>query len=461
MERVRVAIRNSGYQFPHKRITFNLAPANVRKEGPVYDLPIALATLSGGGTIESGGGRPRLGEYLIAGELALDGAVRPVRGTVSMALLAKAHGARGVIVPAANAREAATVDGIEVRAAAALEEIVAWCNGLDELRLEPTMDAAGMVQAARPDVDFGAVRGQEAAKRAVLVAAVGGHNLLMIGPAGTGKTMMARALPGILPPLSRSEALDVTRIYSAAGLTDPGRPLIVRRPVRTPHHTASGAAIVGGGTIPRPGEVSLAHRGVLFLDELPEFGRTVLETLRQPLEDGVVTIARAQATLRFPARFMLVAALNPTARGDGRVAEGSPEMLRYLSRISGPLVDRIDIHVEVPAVPFRELSGRASGTSTAVLRERVAEARDRQRARQGAVTNSELAGGELDRHLLAEAPALHLLREAMEQLGLSARADDKVRRVARSVADIDGVERVDVHHMAEAVQYRLLDRMLA
>ncbi|MCP3905897.1 MAG: YifB family Mg chelatase-like AAA ATPase [Planctomycetes bacterium] len=460
IERVRTALRNRGYRYPRGRLTVNLAPANLRKEGPVYDLPIALSVLQADSTIAPpDDGCPRLDELLVAGELALDGRVRGVRGAISLALLARKLGRRGVVVPAVNAAEAAAVDGVRVYPAASIEELVGFLNGVHPIEPHPPVDTEAMVHATTPEVDFADVRGQEAAKRAITIAAAGGHNMLMLGPAGTGKTMMARALPGVLPPLSRDEALEVTRIYSCAGCLPPDQPLVMRRPVRMPHHTASGPAIVGGGSIPRPGEVSLAHRGVLFLDEVPEFSRSVLETLRQPLEDGTVTVARTRGTVRFPARFMLVGAMNPTARGDmSDDAASHRAMDRYVDRVSGPLVDRIDLHVEVPAVPFRELSSLQRGTDTATIRERVRMARDQQRHRQGRLVNAELPGSALDRWARLDDASRMLLEQAMTELGLSARAYDKVRRIARTIADLQRVDGIAAHHVAESIQYRLLDR---
>ncbi len=462
IQRVRAAIVNSGYYPPSGRLTINLAPANVRKEGPVYDLPIAVALLQTGGTIERHTpGRPALEDFLVAGELALDGRVRPIRSAISLGQLAASLGKRGVIVPAVNAGEAAAVDGIEARGAKTLAQVVMMLNGAEDIVPHLRVDVAGMIDAAVPDVDFSDVRGQEAAKRALTVAAAGAHNVLMIGPAGTGKTMMARALPGVLPPLTPNEALEVTRIHSSVGRLPRGQPLATRRPVRAPHHTASASAIVGGGSVPRPGDVSLAHRGILFLDELPEFARNVLETLRQPLEDGCVTVARAAGSVRFPARFMLVAALNPTPRGDASADEGGRRaMERYLGKLSGPLIDRIDIHIEVPRVPFRHLRTQSRGTDTATMRGSVLAARAVQARRQGTAANAELSGRDLDRYAALDEAAARLLGQAMTELSLSARAYDRIRRVSRSIADLEGAEHVQSHHVAEAVQYRLLDRLL-
>lgn len=481
LERVRSALLNSGYRWPEGRVLVSLAPADLRKEGPLYDLPIAVGLLQADGAIIPHGSRidasdvPDPRQYMFAGELALDGRVRAVKGGIAAAMLARERGLRGVVLPADNAMEAAVVEGIEVIGVHTLAQVVAWLNGTLEIEPHAPVDVASLLEQAAPEVDFSEVRGQEAVKRAITVAAAGLHNVLMLGPAGTGKTMMARALPGILPPMTAAEAIEVTRIYSAVGhLTGAavggGREqqssdrtgassLITIRPVRAPHHTASGSAVIGGGIIPKPGEISLAHHGVLFLDELPEFPRAVLDTLRQPLEGGDVTISRAHSAVTFPARFMLVAAMNPTAKGDLPVdAKGRREMERYIGRVSRPLIDRVDIHVEAPAVPWDRLASRAGGTSSSEMREKVTRARARARARQGAKPNAALKGKELDVLAPMSKEAVGLLQQAMTELKLSARAYDKIRRVSRTIADLAEADGLEAGHVAEAVQYRLLDR---
>jgi magnesium chelatase family protein len=468
LQRVRAALANTGYTTGNGRLLVNLAPADLRKEGPVYDLPIALGLLISAGALtlpaptpaSNNDTTPDLRRYVVAGELALDGRVRPIKGVIALAALARQRGFAGVIVPADNAQEAAAVPELTVLGVRTLSEVVGLLTGhLEPVPASPP-DLAGLLEASRAPIDFADVRGQEAVKRAIVISASGSHNLLMLGPAGTGKSMMAKALPGILPPLTPDEAIEITRIYSAAGLLPPGQGLITARPVRTPHHTASAAAIVGGGMIPRPGEISLAHHGVLFLDELPEFPRLVLETLRQPLEDHVVTVARSHAAVRFPASFMLVAAMNPTPKGDMPAGEvGRRAMDQYLSRLSGPLLDRIDVHVEAPAVSWNELSKAPIGTSSATMRQRVLSSRLRQLERQG-IPNARLSGKQLDCLAVLDDRSRSMVGNAMTELGLSARAYDKIRRVSRTIADLEDSDAIQPQHVAEAIGYRLLDRRM-
>ena len=467
-DRVRTAIRNSGFEFPGHRITVNLAPADIRKAGASYDLPIALGVLAASGVIE-----PRLIDgVVLLGELSLDGTIQPIRGVLPVAVAAKREGKVAILLPRANAAEASVVEGLKVLPVDSLVEAVEALNG-------GLKDVAALVKAgsrtdrtdargcADPEPDFADVLGQSMAKRALEIAAAGGHNALLIGAPGGGKTMMARRLPGILPALDFDEALDCTSVHSVAGTLPPGTALMHHRPFRAPHHTISEVAMVGGGSIPRPGEISLAHNGVLFLDELPEFDRRVLEALRQPLEEGRVTIARSARTSSFPARFMLVAAMNPCPcgfLGDRRRACrcSDPQIQRYASRISGPLRDRIDLVVEVPAIGSGVRHDRSAHDceTSAVIRARIVEARQRQQVRFGSASqrlNRQLEGGELTEYCRLDARSTHVLDAAIQKFCLSARGCDRVLRVSRTIADLADSQGIATEHVAEALQYRFTE----